>query len=72
MPQQDQRGQTIRFGCGAALGACLGFFTLSPAFDSGAASILATVVVAVGIGSLARRYGDRFWEALRDDPADRW
>lgn len=64
IPDRGEKG--VRFGCGFLLGAVLGF--IGAAFN-GAGTVRVAALVAGGAavlgGTLAVRYGDRFWYALR-------
>jgi hypothetical protein len=55
----------VRFGCGAVVGALLGFHLAVRETDADASTAVAVIAVAaISLGWLAARYGDRFWEGL--------
>ena len=70
MPETpDTTEKTIRFGCGFAVGALIGFaitFRLARRHLPDQVFLIATLTgVAVGrfFGALATKHGDRFWQS---------
>lgn len=66
--QPDKPEKTIRFGCGAVAGFILGFYLFDIWLLSSSFITLIAVAGLIGLifGSLAVRYGDYFWERLKD------
>ena len=63
----DRAERGIRFGCGAIVGAAIGFFLAIRDFTGEMwVAVLIAVVIALVFGILATVYGDRFWERLID------
>ncbi len=66
--QPDKPEKIIRFGCGAVFGFIFGFYLFDFWLYS---SSFFTLITAAGLlafilGGLAVRYGDYFWERLKD------
>jgi hypothetical protein len=65
--EPDEFELRVRFGCGCLVGVMLGFAALVAWVGdiSARAVVPAMLGGGVAVGLLARRYGDRFWSALR-------
>ncbi len=55
----------MRFGCGAIMGAAVGFGSMLFVNDSFGSLVVTCVVTSLIFGIAAMRRGDRFWERLR-------
>ncbi len=66
--QPDKTEKAIRFGCGAGFGFIFGFYLIDVwlLLWSFSVSVIAAVLIAFILGCLAVRYGDYFWERLKD------
>ena len=63
MRPRDANDKLVRFGCGGAFGAFVGFWLLVDWLDQNlAASVVGLASFAVVFGLLALRFGESFWE----------
>lgn len=66
-PEPNSFEKRLRFGCGFVFGAIVAFFVIIRGVAAFSGTFWAVVVVvAIGFGFFAMRYGDRFWHGVSD------
>lgn len=67
-PEPDNIEKGIRFGCGGLLGFVLGLYCFLHGIfgESRFGIILLFICLILFFGFLAMRYGDKFWNSIKD------
>jgi hypothetical protein len=65
--EPDKTEKVVRFGCGFVFGLVIGFFTaITCVIESWSIVVLIAFGAAVLFGWLAKKYGDAFWNSMKN------
>lgn len=62
--RSDRFERRLRFGCGSVLGVVLGVVVAAQLVRPDWSAVVVILLLGVGCGLLAARYGDAFWQIV--------